>query len=96
MRRVARLLLSWWKEERRTPLEQSQVWRNISISILVIAPLIIVHLRARVGETLHQQRTSRDDKIALMETAFASTNRIARDWGQWDDAYRFEIGRAHV
>ena len=93
MLQVAQPLRSWWKEERRTPLEAQQAWRNLGVSLLVITPLIGLHLQGRSAALLRQQQASREDTIALIEAAFSSTGRIARDWGQWDDAYRFALGK---
>ncbi len=93
MFQLTRLLRSWWKEERRTPLDLRSSGRSTAIALLVIAPLISLHLQMRTAALLRQLQASRDDTIALMETALASTSRVARDWGQWDDAYRFAKGR---
>lgn len=92
MLQLAQVLRSWWKEERRTPLDIRPSRRSVGILLLVIMPLIGLHLQVRISTLLRQLQASRDDTIALMETALSSTNRIARDWGQWEDAYRFARG----
>ncbi|MEB3360890.1 MAG: EAL domain-containing protein [Synechococcaceae cyanobacterium] len=92
MIQVGRLLRSWWKEENRPSLVLRSPWRGVGVALLVIAPWIVLHLHVRSVTVLRQQQAARDDTVALMEAAFSSTNRIARDWGQWDDAYRFARG----
>lgn len=92
MRHAARLLRSWWKEERRIALQPRNPWRGLAVALLVITPSIAMHLHVRSLTLLRQQQAASDDTVALMEAAFSSTNRIARDWGQWDDAYRFALG----
>lgn len=92
MLQAGRLLRSWWKEENRPSLVLRSPWRGVGVALLVIAPWIVLHLHVRSVTVLRQQQAARDDTVALMEAAFSSTNRIARDWGQWDDAYRFARG----
>lgn len=92
MRQAGLLLRSWWKEERRVSSESRPPWRGLAVALLVITPPIALHLHIRSATLLRQQQAARDDTVALMEAALSSTNRIARDWGQWDDAYRFALG----
>ncbi len=73
-------------------LEHRAPWRGLAVALLVITPSIALHLHVRSLTLLRQQQAARDDTVALMEAALSSTNRIARDWGQWDDAYRFALG----
>ena len=42
-----------------------------------------------IGERLQQ---SHDDTVAIMESGLAVSLRAARDWGHWDDAYRYMRG----
>jgi diguanylate cyclase (GGDEF)-like protein len=92
MRRAIRLFQSWCKEERRTPLEPAVLLRISGVCLLVLTPLMLLHLQRRSELMLRQQQAGRDDTVALMEAALSGTSRVARDWGHWDDAYRFARG----
>lgn len=92
MRPLIRLLRSWWKEERCTPADRGGSLRIAALSLLVVTPLLALQLQRRSASILRQQEAVRDDTLALMEATLSSTNRVARDWGHWDDAYRFARG----
>lgn len=92
MPRLTRLLRSWWKEERRTPLDRRAALRTVGLCLLLLAPLLVLQLQRRSLSMLRQLQAVRDDTLALMEATLSSTNRVARDWGHWDDAYRFARG----
>jgi len=92
-RSAQRLLRSWRREERRQGSEVLQwVRRTGLIALLVVLPLLALRLQRRAVGLEKERQQSRDDTIALMEADLAVTNRIARDWGHWDDAYRFMRG----
>jgi diguanylate cyclase (GGDEF)-like protein len=92
MRQLIRLLHSWRQEERLTPLDRRAVLRAGGVCLLVLIPLTVLQLERRSAAILRQQQATRSDTVALMEAALSSTNRVARDWGHWDDAYRFARG----
>ena len=92
MRPLIGMLRSWWKEERVTPADQRGALRVTALCLLLLAPLLALQLHRRSQSTLRQQQAVRDDTLALMEATLSSTNRVARDWGHWDDAYRFARG----
>lgn len=92
MLRPVRLLRSWLKQERQRPLERVVIRRAIGLSLILITPLVGLQLLRRSDMIQRQQQASRDDTLALMEAALSITNRAARDWGHWDDAYRFARG----
>lgn len=89
---MVRLLRSWWKEERRSPLDRRAALRAGGLCLLLLVPLVTLQLQRRSAGIQRQQQAARSDTLALMETALSSTNRVARDWGHWDDAYRFARG----
>lgn len=89
---LTRLLRSWWKEERQTPLDPRGALRACGVCLLVLIPLVALQLQRRTDSILRQQQAARNDTMALMEATLSSTNRVARDWAHWDDAYRFARG----
>jgi diguanylate cyclase (GGDEF)-like protein len=92
MRPLIRLLRSWWKEEKGTPADRGGAIRVAALCLLLLAPLVALQLQRRTQSIVRQQQAVRDDTLALMEATLSSTNRVARDWGHWDDAYRFARG----
>ena len=92
MRPLIRLLRSWWKEEHCTPADPCGSLRVAALSLLLLAPLLALQVQRRSASILRQQQAVRDDTLALMEATLSSTNRVARDWGHWEDAYRFARG----
>ena len=86
------LLHSWIKEERQTRFDRNQLLRTGVIALLVLLPLLGLQLQRKVQLVLGQEAANRNDTLALMEATLSSTNRVARDWGHWDDAYRFALG----
>jgi sensor domain CHASE-containing protein len=90
---LLRQFRAWRKEERRTPLEPRAALRTVGICLAVILPLVSLQVLRRSQHSLHQERANRSDTLAIMESALAITDRAARDWGHWDDAYRFALGR---
>lgn len=87
------LLRSWRKEERRQGGEV-RLWlrRTSLLALTLIVPLMALQLQRRVIRLEEELQEAREDNVALMESNLAMTNRIARDWGYWDDAYRFMQG----
>ena len=86
------LLRSWRKEERRLGNPTSTLRLGLLLGLLVLSPLLALHLQRRattIGERLQQ---SRDDTVAIMEAALAVSRRAAKDWGHWDDVYRYMRG----
>ena len=92
MRPLIRLLRSWWKEEHCTPADPRGSLRAAALCLLLLAPLLALQVQRRSASILRQQQAVRDDTLALMEATLSSTNRVARDWGHWEDAYRFARG----
>lgn len=92
MERLIRLLRSWRKEERRTPLESREVFRAGVACLIVLVPVVALQLQRRTSVVLAQQQALRDDTLAIMEVALSVMSRASRDWGHWDDAYRFARG----
>ncbi len=84
-------LRSWSKEEQRLGNPTSTLRRGLLIGLL-LSPILALNLQRRseaIGELLQQ---SRDDTLAIMEAALAVNKRAAKDWGYWDDAYRYMRG----
>lgn len=92
MRKWFRLLHSWWKEERRTPLDRRWALRAAGVCLLVLTPLLVLQLQRRSTMVLRQQQAVRNDTLAIMEAALSVMSRAARDWGHWDDAYQYARG----
>ena len=93
-RSIPSLLRSWRKEERRQGGEVLLWMRRTGLLFLIlIVPLMALQLQRRVISLEEEVQEAREDSVALMESNLAMTNRIARDWGYWDDAYRFMQGR---
>lgn len=85
-------LRSWIKEEQRLGNPTWTLWRGLWIALVLLTPILALNLQRRseaIGEQLQQ---SRDDTLAIMEAALAVSKRAAKDWGHWDDAYRFMRG----
>jgi diguanylate cyclase (GGDEF)-like protein len=83
---------SWIREERRSPIHPRTWLRTLLIGALVLAPLLVVHGQRRTVEVLRERQAQRDDTRALMEATVATAERNVRDWGHWNDAYRFARG----
>lgn len=85
-------LRAWLKEERRRGCPSSRIRGALLISLLLLMPLLALQLKRRAEALGEQRQQSRDDTLAIMEAAIAVSQRAARDWGHWDDAYRFMRG----
>lgn len=84
-------LRSWRKEERRIR-RRSSTLRQVLLLGLLLTSVLALHLQRRaaaIGERLQQ---SRDDTVAIMEAALSVSRRAAKDWGHWDDVYRYMQG----
>lgn len=89
----ASLLRSWRKEERRQAGQVlSWLRRAGPMALVIVVPLVALQLGRRASAIREQIQHSRDDTVAIMESALAVTSRAARDWGYWDDAYRYMRG----
>ena len=85
-------LRSWRKEEARLGTITANQRRRLAIGLLLLTPILALQLQRRahgIGERLQQ---SHDDTVAIMESGLAVSLRAARDWGHWDDAYRYMRG----
>jgi diguanylate cyclase (GGDEF)-like protein len=62
------------------------------ISLLLLSPILALHLQRRAAMLAERLQQSRDDTVAIMESALAVSKRAAKDWGHWDDPYRYMRG----
>ena len=90
---LSTVLRAWRKEERRTPPNRRLILRAAGISLLALAPLLALHMHHRTGHLRQVQNNSLSDTLAIMAATLSSTDRAARDWGHWNDAYLFATGR---
>ncbi len=87
------VLRAWRKEERRTPPNRRLILRAAGISLVALAPLLALHMHHRTSHLRQVQNNSLSDTLAIMAATLSSTDRAARDWGHWNDAYLFATGR---
>lgn len=81
-------LRSWGKEERRV-LGAGPLRIGLTVAGLVLLPLVALHGRARFLETSQRLAIERREPLAVVLATLADANRVARDWGQWDQMRDF-------
>lgn len=93
------LLRSWRREEqwdrqrrRNGPGGRGGSVRAPAIALLLLTPLLLIDLSHRATTIRAGIEQTRDDTLAIMEAALSVTKRAAKDWGYWEDAYRYMRG----
>ena len=92
MRRLPRLLRSWWKEERHAPANPKSVRTALALALLLLAPLVLIHLRHRALAGQADQRQRLQEGLGMVEAAYGPLSRAALDWAHWDNLYSYVSG----
>ena len=64
-----------------------------AVAMLLLLPLGALEIQRRNAEIGSSQSTDRLQKLESVIAALSGTERIANDWGRWDNSYGYVAGR---
>jgi diguanylate cyclase (GGDEF)-like protein len=83
---------SWWKEELHSRPSRSVAGTALAVSLALLLPLFVLHLRQRSTAKQHEHSRGLQDGLGIVEVAYGSLSRAVFDWGRWDNLYGFVSG----
>jgi diguanylate cyclase (GGDEF)-like protein len=93
MPRPFNIIRSWLKQEGQLMPRERRSLAVAAVAMLLLLPLGALEIQRRSAEIGSSQSTARLQKLETVIAALSGTERIANDWGRWDNSYGYVAGR---